>query len=85
MPNTQPLDIVHLILSGGFAGSERSTAESCNQQRKDHRVTLIVRKNHRRHDASIVDLLPVMIARFRLIRKIYTVIISNLRNHCDQA
>ena len=55
MPNTQPLNIVHVILSRGFAGSERSTAESCNQQCKNHRVTLIVRKDHRRHDASIVD------------------------------
>jgi glycosyltransferase involved in cell wall biosynthesis len=55
MPETQPLNIVHVILSRGFAGSERSTAESCNQQCMEHRVTLIVRKDHRRHGASIVD------------------------------
>jgi glycosyltransferase involved in cell wall biosynthesis len=55
MSNTQPLNIVHVILSRGFAGSERSTAESCNQQCKEHRVTVIVRRDHRRHGASIVD------------------------------
>ena len=55
MDKARPLNIVHVILSRGFAGSERSTAESCNQQCRNHRVTLVVRKDHRRHGASIVD------------------------------
>jgi len=55
MINTQPLNIVHVLLSRGFAGSERSTAESCNQQCQQHRVTLVVRKDHRRNGASVVD------------------------------
>jgi glycosyltransferase involved in cell wall biosynthesis len=55
MINSASLNIVHVLLSRGFAGSERSTAESCNQQCKDHQVTLIVRKDHRKKGASIVD------------------------------
>lgn len=55
MANATPLNIAHVILSRGFAGSERSTAESCNQQCKDHQVTLLVRRDHRRKDQSIVD------------------------------
>lgn len=48
--------IAHVILSSGFAGSERSTAESCNAQCVDHEVLLIVRRGHRgRGGASIVD------------------------------
>ncbi len=55
MDNSAPLNITHVILSRGFAGSERSTTESCNQQCKDHQVTLIVRKDHRKKGKSIVD------------------------------
>jgi glycosyltransferase involved in cell wall biosynthesis len=55
MDKSRPLNIVHVILSRGFAGSERSTAESCNQQCQHNQVTLVVRKDHRRHGASIVD------------------------------
>ncbi len=55
MDNPAFLNITHVILSRGFAGSERSTTESCNQQCKDHQVTLIVRKDHRRNGKSIVD------------------------------
>ena len=55
MTNSTPLNIVHVILSGGFAGSERSTAESCNEQCVHHRVSLIVRHGHRRNGKSIVD------------------------------
>lgn len=40
--------IVHTLLSTGFAGSERSTAEACNAQaRSGHRVLLLVRRSHR--------------------------------------
>lgn len=55
MSQPAPLKIFHVLLSKGFAGSERSTAESCNQQCQHHDVTLIIRKGHRRHGASIVD------------------------------
>jgi glycosyltransferase involved in cell wall biosynthesis len=34
--------IMHVILSRGFAGSERSTAESCNSQSRDHTVALVL-------------------------------------------
>src|SRR3546814_19492139 len=41
-------DLAHVILSRGFAGSERSTAESCNAQAASgHAVLLIVRRSHR--------------------------------------
>lgn len=49
--------IAHVILSRGFAGSERSTAESCNAQAAaGHQVLLAVRRSHRgRNGASILD------------------------------
>lgn len=47
---------MHVILSNGFAGSERSTAESCNSQvQLGHEVTLVVRRSHRANGASIRD------------------------------
>ena len=55
MIDSNPLGISHVLLSRGFAGSERSTAESCNQQCTNHRVSLIVRKDHRKNGKSIVD------------------------------
>jgi len=50
-----PLKIMHVLLSRGFAGSERSTAESCNQQCQSNEVVLVVRKDHQRHGVSVVD------------------------------
>ncbi len=49
--------IIHTILSRGFAGSERSTAESCNAQAaRGHDVLLIVQRRHRGpNGASILD------------------------------
>ncbi|MFZ2987477.1 glycosyltransferase, partial [Ideonella sp.] len=48
--------ILHSVLSRGFAGSERSTAESCNEQCQQHEVQLVVRRSHRSRDGvSIVD------------------------------
>ena len=51
------MKILHLILSRGFAGSERSTSESCNAQvEAGHAVMLAVRRSHRgRAGASILD------------------------------
>lgn len=49
--------ILHVILSDGFAGSERATAEACNEQsRMGHQVMLAIRRSHRgAGGASIVD------------------------------
>jgi glycosyltransferase involved in cell wall biosynthesis len=50
------LRILHIVLSRGFAGSERSTSESCNEQCKQHEVCLVVRRDHRNAEGiSIVD------------------------------
>ena len=50
------LRIMHVILSRGFAGSERSTADSCNAQiRLGHAVRLVVRRSHRSRGTSIRD------------------------------
>ena len=55
MKNEKRLIICHVLLSRGFAGSERSTAESCNQQLQDHDVYLIVKKSHRKLGKSVSD------------------------------
>jgi glycosyltransferase involved in cell wall biosynthesis len=48
--------ILHVILSSGFAGSERYAAELASFQSADHDVMLIVRRTHRsRFGTSIVD------------------------------
>ncbi|MCU4674236.1 glycosyltransferase [Catenovulum sp. 2E275] len=52
-PSHSGLKIFHVLFSRGFAGSERSTAESCNQQCQQHDVTLIIRTGHTKNGASI--------------------------------
>jgi glycosyltransferase involved in cell wall biosynthesis len=48
--------IMHVILSRGFAGSERYAAELASVQTGEHDVMLIVRRTHRsKFGASIVD------------------------------
>jgi glycosyltransferase involved in cell wall biosynthesis len=48
--------IVHVILSRGFAGSERYAAELASFQAAEHEVMLIVRRSHRsRFGTSVVD------------------------------
>jgi glycosyltransferase involved in cell wall biosynthesis len=48
--------IVHVILSRGFAGSERYAAELASFQAAEHDVMLIVRHSHRsRFGTSVVD------------------------------
>jgi hypothetical protein len=50
------LRIAHVLLSHGFAGSERSTAESCAAQCVAHDVLVVIRHDHRSHSgASIRD------------------------------
>jgi len=41
-----PMRIMHVILSRGFAGSERSTAESCNAQSREHTVAIVLRRSN---------------------------------------
>jgi glycosyltransferase involved in cell wall biosynthesis len=48
--------IMHVILSQGFAGSERYAAELASLQSAEHDVMLVVRRSHRsRFGTSIVD------------------------------
>jgi glycosyltransferase involved in cell wall biosynthesis len=48
--------IAHMLLSRGFAGTERATAEMCNVQVCEHPVLLILRRGHRgAGNASIRD------------------------------
>jgi glycosyltransferase involved in cell wall biosynthesis len=48
--------IMHLILSRGFAGSERYAAELASVQAAEHDVMLVVRRTHRsRFGTSVVD------------------------------
>src|ERR1700760_4343002 len=50
--------IMHVILSRGFAGSERYAAELASFQAKEHEVALVLRRSHRsRFGTSIVDAL----------------------------
>ncbi|HEY2419299.1 MAG TPA: glycosyltransferase [Steroidobacteraceae bacterium] len=39
--------IAHMLLSRGFAGTERATAEMCNAHVSEHAVLLIIRRDHR--------------------------------------
>jgi glycosyltransferase involved in cell wall biosynthesis len=50
--------IAHLLLSRGFAGTERATAEMCNAHCHEHALLLILRRGHRgAGGASIRDAL----------------------------
>jgi glycosyltransferase involved in cell wall biosynthesis len=39
--------IAHLLLSRGFAGTERATAEMCNAHVRDHAILAVLRSGHR--------------------------------------
>ena len=41
------LRILQVILSRGFAGSERAAAEACNALAQHHDVALVIRSDHR--------------------------------------
>ena len=50
------LRVMHVILSRGFAGSERAAAEACAALAQRHDVALVVRSDHRdRSGASLLD------------------------------
>ena len=72
MIDSNSLRICHVLLSRGFAGSERSTAESCNQQCEQHRVSLIVRRDHRKKGKSIVDQVDSRVDVFELPAHFFT-------------
>ncbi|WP_075187325.1 glycosyltransferase [Teredinibacter haidensis] len=48
------LRIIHILLSKGFAGTERSTVESCNAQCGDHDVLLITRENQAKKSGACI-------------------------------
>ena len=49
--------IMHLLLSSGFAGTERATAEMCNAHAAAHDVLLVIKRGHRARGVSIRDFL----------------------------
>ena len=57
------MKIAHVILSRGFAGSERATAEMCNAHCATHQVLLILKRSHRNSKGiSIRDWLDPRVA-----------------------
>lgn len=66
------MKIMHVLLSRGFSGSERSTAESCNQQCIDHDVTLVIRQDHRKRGLSIRDHIDPRVTVIELASKVFT-------------
>ena len=61
------LRILQVILSRGFAGSERAAAEACNALAQHHDVALVIRSDHRgRGDASVRDALDAGIEVFEI-------------------
>lgn len=61
------LRILHVILSRGFAGSERAAAELCNALSRQHDVAIVLRRDHRSPGgASIRDHLESQVEVFEL-------------------
>ena len=61
------LRILQVILSRGFAGSERAAAEACNALAQRHDVALVIRSDHRgRGDASVRDALDAGVEEFEI-------------------
>lgn len=61
------LRIMQVILSRGFAGSERAAAEACNAMCPEHEVSLVVRRDHRHENgASIRDHLDPRVRVFEV-------------------
>ena len=59
--------IMHVILSRGFAGSERAAAEACNALAADHDVSIVIRSDHRSDGgASIRDYLAATVEVFEV-------------------
>lgn len=65
--------IMHVILSTGFAGSERAAAETCNALAEDHDVALVIRADHRgAGGASIRDYLDPGVEVIQVPARWYT-------------
>jgi glycosyltransferase involved in cell wall biosynthesis len=61
------LRVLQVILSRGFAGSERAAAEACNGLAQRHDVALVIRSDHRgRGNASVRDALDAGIEVFEI-------------------
>lgn len=61
------LRVMQVILSRGFAGSERAAAEACAALSRGHEVALVVRSDHRNSaGVSVVDALEPGIAVFEV-------------------
>jgi glycosyltransferase involved in cell wall biosynthesis len=61
------LRILQVILSRGFAGSERAAAEACNALAQSHDVALVIRSDHRgRGKASVRDALDAGVEVFEI-------------------
>lgn len=61
------LRLLHVILTRGFAGSERAAAETCNGLARRHDVALAVRRDHRSAaGASIRDYVDPSVTVFEL-------------------
>ena len=66
-PTDQRRRILQVILSRGFAGSERAAAEACNALAQRHDVAIAVRRDHRSAGgASIRDHLSTQVEVFEL-------------------
>ena len=69
----RPLRIMHVILSRGFAGSERAAAEACAALSRHHAVAIAIRSDHRGPGgASIRDELEPGIDVFEIPPRIGT-------------
>lgn len=67
------LRIMQVILSRGFAGSERAAAEACNAMCAEHEVSLVVRGDHRHESgASIRDHLDGRVRVFEVPARWFT-------------
>lgn len=63
----QRLRVLHVILSRGFAGSERAAVEACAALARRHDVALVVRSDHRDHlGVSLLDQLEPGIQVFEV-------------------
>jgi len=66
-PGPRRLRLMHVILSRGFAGSERAAAEACNAMVRSHDVAIVLRRDHRTASgASIRDSLDPRVEVFEL-------------------
>jgi len=67
------LHIMHVILSRGFAGSERAAAEACNAMCAEHEVSLVVRRDHRHESgASVRDYVDPRVRVFEVPARWFT-------------